>query len=177
MESSQHLPNKPMYHCSTIQCDLLWTRQCTEYDWPKLYRCLSFFCASTGLYPWCCRCMSVFGTMLMRSTVRQKRFDGYPVIWSLACRLSEWHWATNIKIIKSPKVRLQINTFVSSKIVTCHWTEDKNRLDPNIPKQQSGSRTSHWHAFTKSQNQNKPKESTRGRTEDWPNKSVHDRIW
>ena len=122
-----------------------------------------------------------FGTMLMHSTVRQKRFDGYPVIWSLACRLSEWHWATNIKIIKSPKVRLQINTFVSSKIVTwawtCHWTEDKNRLDPNMPKQQSGSRTSHWHAFTKSQNPNKPNESTQGRTEDWPSKSVQDRIW
>ena len=120
--------------------------------------------------------MSVFGTMLMRSTVRQKRFDWYPVIWSLACRLSDWHWATNIKIIKSLKVRLQINMFVSSKIVTCHWTEDKNRLDPNIPKQQSGSRTSHWHAFTKSQNPNKPNESTQGRTEDWPSKSEQDRI-
>ena len=107
--------------------------------------------------------------------------DGYPVIWSLACRLSDWHWATNIKIIKSLKVRLEINTFASSKIVTwawtCHWTEDKNRLDPNIPEQQSGSRTSHWHAFTKSQNPNKPKESTRGRTEDWPSKSVQDRMW
>ena len=96
--------------------------------------------------------------------------------WSLACRLSDTEQRT-LKIIKSLKVRLQINTFVSSKIVTCHWTEDKNRLDPNIPKQQSGSRTSHWHAFTKSQNPNKPNESTQGRTEDWPSKSVQDRIW
>ena len=145
-------------------------------------RCLSFFVPALDfIHGWCCRCMSIFWDDVDAFHRQAETIWRYPVIWSLACRLSEWHWATNIKIIKSLKVRLQINTFVSSKIVTwawtCHWTEDKNRLDPNMPKQQSGSRTSHWHAFTKSQNQNKPKESTRGRTEDWPNKSVHDRIW